>query len=316
MKAGVYSEADVAAEIVSFGNFARSLDEIDKNAEHLFHDRLRRIEEMSNSLSPEIKKTLRTHCLKETESELCQSTMIQHGRSKPFGYSGDFQMIDWTYTKHVESPTRRGEMWDRFYHRQVAPLAVCSRKDRFGEQLKLIAKKAGSRITVLNTGSGPGREVLDGAASAGLRPGDLEITCVDADKAAIEYAKRLLGEQWCSSCHFEHKNALRYHPKEQFDLAWSSGLFDYLDERMAAHLLKIMWANVKVGGRLVICNFADTHSTRPWIEWCGDWFLIHRSQYEMQLLAEYAGIVQGEAKISHDVDSLQAVRYLSIEKLA
>jgi len=254
--------------------------------------------------------------LEETNLELSRSRIINHGRSKPFGYSGDFQMIDWTYTKMVDSTDPRGEMWDRFYHRQIAPLAVCARKDRFGDVLRSVSLSAKSKISVLNVGSGPAREILDGAIAANLNPGDLRVICLDADKVAIEYAKRLLGPSWEAHCHFEHRNALRYRPRDSFDLVWSSGLFDYLDERLAIHLIKLLWGSVKVGGRMVIGNFAETHSTRSWIEWCGDWFLNHRDRDDMQRLTDGAGISDGNANISHAVDEFRAVRYLELVKIA
>ena len=131
---------------------------------------------------------------------------------------------------------------------------------------------------------------------------------------AIDYAKDLLGNAWNDRCKFENRNALRYRTKTTFDLVWSSGLFDYLEERLAAHLLKLMCKSVEAGGRVVIGNFAETHSTRPWIEWCGDWFLIHRTLQDMQSLVEKAEIDESNFKIHHEIDSLNAVRYLTIIK--
>jgi hypothetical protein len=54
------------------------------------------------------------------------------------------------------------------------------------------------------------------------------------------------------------------------------------------------------GDQLTIGNFADSHDTRPWIEWCGGWFLIHRTQEEMQA-ADQAGIPAEATMASHDI---------------
>jgi hypothetical protein len=241
------------------------------------------------------------------------SEVHRHGRAKPYGYSGDFQMIDWTYIKYLGKSDGRGRLWDAFYHRQVAPQAVCDRKERFGVALAEVAKDRSLPISVLNIGSGPAREVLDGAAFAKLPPSRLTVVCVDADERALAYARRVLGSAWKNDCTFENKSALRYRPKGTYDLVWSSGLFDYLEERLAVHLLKLMWTAVAPGGRVMVGNFADTHSTRPWIEWCGDWFLIHRTREDMQRLAEQAGLGPPQAKLFHEIDRWNGTRSHGIE---
>lgn len=100
----------------------------------------------------------------------------------------------------------------------------------------------------------------------------------------------LLGPEWTGSVEFWQGNAIKYRPTGAFDLVWSAGLFDYLNDRLALSLLKRLWGAAAPDGRLVIGNFANTHPTRSWIEWCGDWFLIHRSLGELHQLALAAGI--------------------------
>ncbi len=281
-----------------------------------FHRRLCEIDVLASECSKTELADLRKYCLALTETEFGQSTIIHHGRRKPYGYSGDFQIIDWTYTQFIGSRSARGKAWDEFYHRQVAPRAVRDRKDQFGLELTRVAARSSSRpIRVLNIGSGPARELLDGSKAAGLTPADLQVVCVDIDKNAISYARDLLGPSWEGFCSFEQKNAIRFRPKGQFDLVWSSGLFDYLEARVAAILLRTMYDATATGGQITIGNFADTHSTRPWIEWCGAWFLIHRTQDAMQTIADQAGIVGDQTTIRHNIDKLHAVRYMTIHKL-
>jgi len=277
--------------ILDFAEFLKDLNEA--NIEPLtgeFHARLDAIEESARSI-PDTYQDLRSFCFDATSSELDQSLIHRQGRRKPFGYPGDYQIIDWTYTKFDASPTPRGVFWDRFYHRQIAPLAVCDRKDRFGRILAQLAEtwRTGP-IRVLNVGSGPCREIVDAGKSIGLDPLDMQVLCVDIDPAAVAYAKSLLSSTWDRAVTFHIGSAARLRLKQEFDLIWSAGLFDYLDTRLATSLLRRLWNALADGGTLVIGNFADSHSTKPWIEWCGDWNLIHRSADALVGIALDAGI--------------------------
>ncbi len=310
----IWSDAAAAAvsSIEEFGAFIATYDgQESAYFDHEFHRRLAEIDKLAAQTGNELKK-LRRYCLHVTEKEFVQSELINHGRSKPYGYSGDFQMIDWTYLKHIGLSSARGQLWDRFYHRQIAPRAVCGRKDRFGQTLAEIAKHISGTIMVLSVGSGPAREIKEGAEYANLSPDRLKVICIDNDQRALDYAKEVIGPQWSNSIAFENRNALRYQPKSSYHLVWISGLFDYLEERLAVHLLKLMLSGVAPGGRLVLGNFAETHATRPWIEWCGDWFLIHRTLRDMHVLAEAAYRLCPQVQISYDLDDLNAIRYLTI----
>ena len=70
---------------------------------------------------------------------------------------------------------------------------------------------------------------------------NLSIDCYDQDENAIEYAKTLLGNN-LKFVNFYKENAVRIAfkkvvPNERYDLIFSLGLFDYLDERLAQRLI-------------------------------------------------------------------------------
>ena len=65
---------------------------------------------------------------------------------------------------------------------------------------------------------------------------------------------------------------------------------------------------VAPNGRLIVGAFAETNRTRPYMEWCGAWSLIHRTEKEMFDLAESAGIPL--EMCCQEVDSLGAIRFL------
>lgn len=133
-----------------------------------------------------------------------RSAVIAHGRNKPFGYAGDDQVFDWTYSQHADEVDAVGALLVELCHPQVAPRAVRDRKLRFERVLAEVACQVVHRpLRVLNFCSGPACETVD-------------------------------------------------------------------------------------------CAKAATHPTKNWIEWCGDWHLVHPTADQMRSLAAAAGLSKAE----------------------
>ena len=75
---------------------------------------------------------------------------------------------------------------------------------------------------------------------------------------------------------------------------------DYLDDRRGCSLLRRMWAWTPEGGRLVVGNFHPRNPSRAYMEWCGDWHLIHRSEGDMLRLAAGAGVPLGRCRLDSE----------------
>ena len=68
------------------------------------------------------------------------------------------------------------------------------------------------------------------------------------------------------------------------DLIYSAGLFDYLSLRSFQALLGALYDALSPGGLLAVGNVASHNPTRWFMEYCLDWFLIHRSRDELLAL--------------------------------
>ena len=79
---------------------------------------------------------------------------------------------------------------------------------------------------------------------------------------------------------------------DRFDLAYSTGLYDYLDERTATALTHGLYGRLRPGGEVVIANFASDARDIGYLEAIMDWSLTYRSEAQMRALAPPGSLVR------------------------
>jgi SAM-dependent methyltransferase len=209
-------------------------------------------------------------------------TMQGHGIRKPYGYAGDFEMIDriYQYSLTANPRTRR---WDEYFQSRGACEAVRNRKEYFLKLLASERRRLGDEFRVLNVGSGPARDVLEFFHGPGSGS-EITFDCVDMDANAIEYARSLCVGV-ANQVAFHRANIFKWRTSASYELVWSAGLFDYLDDNAFVALIRHMSSFLSKSGRLVIGNFSPENPTRDYMEF-GEWNLKHRSKEELLHLAE------------------------------
>jgi extracellular factor (EF) 3-hydroxypalmitic acid methyl ester biosynthesis protein len=218
---------------------------------------------------------------------------IRWSYKKPFGYSGDFQIIDYIYQN---SPRTVGfdRLWDNYFQELAVAKATRERKEDY-KKFIVDAVKARNKpgVRIMDLASGPAREIKEilDEDREGLFS-DAVFDCYDLDVNAIEYARKLL----CGSekVNFFQKNAIRLALKKdikqeisgEYDIIYSSGLLDYFDERIAARLVANLKRLLKKNGTMIIANVRDkfSNSSVSWMEWVAEWYLIYRTDKEFKAI--------------------------------
>jgi extracellular factor (EF) 3-hydroxypalmitic acid methyl ester biosynthesis protein len=211
-----------------------------------------------------------------------EDTMQGFVCKKPHGYHGDYEIIDRIYMEWI-SPKKHLENWDKFFHWQAAPKAVRNRKKYFKNILSEIDQSQVIEPAVLNVGSGPCRDIYEYKFKHPLSK--IHFDCLDMDSKAIEYSKQLLNGL---NITFFCENAFCFRSEKQYDLIWSAGLFDYLDNQKFVFLLRSLMKMLTINGKMVIGNFSTLNPSRDYMEF-GEWFLFHRDITELTELAGKAG---------------------------
>lgn len=237
-----------------------------------------------------------------------QNTFLGHVRAKPFGYAGDFLIIDKIYREQVTAD-QRFQKWDKFWNNLSASKAVRNRKDYF---IKTMRNRVEAGVTkkMLNVASGPARDVAE--LYKLIDPHALPITCVEADNYAINYAKNL-NKANAEHINFIHKNIFRFQTEEKFDIIWSAGLFDYFDDVVFAKLVSKFISWCKPGGEIIIGNFGLENPSRNYMELVGDWYLEHRSEDTLINLALQAGAKRENIYVGSEVEGVNLFLHIKVQ---
>lgn len=231
-----------------------------------------------------------------------KSTIQWHAWSKPYGYAGDFEIIDKIYTHRI-TPERPAKCWDQYFHQQAAPIAVRNRKTYFKNLLSAKLSKASSPIRLLNIASGPARDLYELYDSLANKE-HLTTTCVEMDLRAIDFAKTL-NANYLDRITFVEKNIFRYTDDKIYDVVWSAGLFDYFDDRTFVRILGRMKGWLREGGEIIIGNFNAEHNpSRDYMEILGDWYLHHRSTEQLRQLAIDAGFTSSSISLESEPEQV------------
>ena len=102
----------------------------------------------------------------------------------------------------------------------------------------------------------------------------------------------------------------------QSDVVYASGLFDYLDQRSGALLLRRMFASVTAGGSVLIPNLTPHNEEVGYMEAVMDWWMCYRSEADMCELAALLPADPFQVRTATFLSSENRVAWLQIDRLA
>ncbi|NOY36655.1 MAG: class I SAM-dependent methyltransferase [Chlorobi bacterium] len=216
---------------------------------------------------------------------LNKENMIGYGYVKPYGYAGDFHVIDMIYqVKTSDDP--RYHKWDKWYHEQHAPQAVRNRKEFFLNLCAELDAKNDKPKEMLILGSGPAADVFEYLES---NPDSrIHFDLLDLDQRAIDYAREK-NLKYLDRLNFIRINVLRFKTHKFYDTIWSAGLFDYFKEKHFVYLVNKYREFIAEDGEMVIGNFADGNPSVKLMHVLCDWNLNLRSKEDLTHYAVAAG---------------------------
>lgn len=227
---------------------------------------------------------------------------------KPYGYAGDYKIIDDIYRN---SPQTQGfdRLFDNYFQASAISVAVRNRKDDFKRKVLDFVKREYNRpLRIMNLASGPCRDLQEMLSVNGTQCNNVTFDCYDQDEKALVFAKNLLADQ--SNVNFIKENALRIAfrknitslIKNKYDLIYSAGLFDYFNEKVASRTIHGLRNLLTENGILLIANVREKYSNPSvhFMEWVGDWNLVYRDDDAFRNIFIDAGFKKSELKLEYE----------------
>ncbi|HEC44621.1 MAG TPA: class I SAM-dependent methyltransferase [Bacteroides sp.] len=240
------------------------------------------------------------------KDSLDENTLIGHGFVKPYGYPGDFTIIHAIY-KNSFNPDPRYSNWDKFFQNQPGAQAVRNRKEYFLNYCRKLEESDRKEVNILILGCGPATDVNEFYA---LYPESrIRFHLIDFDQNALDFAgqqnKKING-----NIQYFRINVLRFKPLKMYDLIWSAGLFDYFKEKHFIYLINKYVKYLADDGEYVIGNFSHLNPTKRLMEVLSDWYLNHRSKYDLIRMAVEAEADEDRVRV--DMEELGVNLFLRI----
>lgn len=231
---------------------------------------------------------------------------ISWSYSKPYGYAGDFKIIDDIYQNQATS-VGFDRLFDNYFLMSPASIATRNRKEDFKRKIKDFMLSRKNEISILDVASGPCRDVFELINSDASSFEKVSFTCMDKEPAAIAYANNLIGQK--KNVNLIQTDIFRlalkkksYDSAPKYDFIYSTGLFDYLSDELALRLIANFKTLLKPGGVLGIANYLDRYSNTSlhFMELVGDWELVYRSRMDFENVFLKAGFQKTELEFDFE----------------
>jgi len=202
---------------------------------------------------------------------------------KPRGYAGDAELLDFIYGREEQWPAPRASSIGRhiFDYTTACPASegVLARRGFIADLIDRLAVES-HRPHILSVASGHLREA--GLAAAVKRRRIGRLVALDADAESLKEVQKCYSCLGVETVQAQIRGLLTNRlDLGKFDLVYTTGLFDYLQQSLGRRLVSNMFGMLRPGGQLVVANFLPGIHDVGYMEAYMDWFLIYRTRKDM-----------------------------------
>ena len=224
-----------------------------------------------------------------------QAPLHHRALMKPLGYAGDYLMMEMLYDDDpFKGPTSYFKMIQAISCRCISGKFCQERIPYFLQKFHFIGSEAvqhHGNFRMMSLACGSSREIQEFIKSNPVSH-STEVFLVDQDTKAIEHSRHHI-EQVKQGAH--HKIQTTYYGESlidlltnnplqrfpRFDLIYSGGLFDYIDDQSFKLAVEVLYSMLREGGALVLGNISPDDYSKI-IKWyLDDWPLIYRSKQDL-----------------------------------
>lgn len=244
---------------------------------------------------------------------LLEDPYSRDARLKPAGYAGDARTLDYVYLQDpgLPAPTSGGRAL--FDIATSVPIAAAVRNRSVWLARQIATRAEQGPLRVASIACGHARE-LDHVPAALLSR--MTYWGLDQDAKSIRHCRRRFEPDGATfeagSVRDVLTGRVRIPPS---DLVYASGLFDYLEDRAAALLIRRMFAATRPGGSALVPNLRPDNEELGYMEAVMDWWMVYRSESDLRELAAAAGLSESDARVTTFSTSANRVAWLQVDRM-
>ncbi len=291
----------------------------------LFEDKLDELKNLVNDFSQQEHMLHGFYFRKQLWNYILSCPFNARAILKPRGYAGDSELMRMVYLNDYQGDSTFSKITHKHAVEHTASQSVRYRKTLITQMLHKskinLPLPSPDKFKVLSVGCGPAFE-LEEILKSPQDCANYKFTLFDQDSVALSEAAELASEiekklgvpPTVDYVHgsvrlmlFSRKLKQKW---GQFHFIYSMGLFDYLNSRVATAVLDRLYGLLKPGGELVVGNFHVSNSSRYYLQYWGDWVLLHRTE------EEFTSLFQNNScgKVSVLYDDTGSQMFLHIKK--
>ncbi len=248
-----------------------------------------------SGLAEEQHSIYRSYYKKQITPLIVHSPLLRRAYTKPLGYAGDYEMMNMLYREHAEGDSLFGRALNLYAAQEGAAQANINRLEYLSAKIRAAIEVRG-RVRLASIGCGPARELFVLLERNPELGPFIDVALIDQEERVLTYCERTLSPiamRTGAKVHFIRESVRRLLTAKKLkealgerDFIYSAGLFDYLNARSFSALLSVLYEALAPSGHLAIGNVASNNPSRYFMEYCLDWFLIHRSREDLLSFAE------------------------------
>ena len=204
---------------------------------------------------------------------------------KPFGYPGDYKVINYYYKGSSETLTFFDHLLDQYTIHHTSCGRGVQNRIKFIKNFIITLNQKKQSLNILNVASGPAEEVRQLSLEDGLT-NPINWDLLDIDKKALTHIKTLLSKQ--NNISYINENIFNFIRKphtKKYDLIYSLGLFDYFNDASFKRIMNNLFKLLNEDGILIIGNLSE-HEHKSYMELVADWKLYYRSSSDLIKIAK------------------------------
>jgi extracellular factor (EF) 3-hydroxypalmitic acid methyl ester biosynthesis protein len=267
------------------------------NFRRFFEDNLDKLKNLVDDFSQEEHQLHGFYFRKQLWNYILSCPFTARAVLKPRGYAGDSELMRMVYLNDYQGDSTFSKITHKHAVEHAAAQSVRYRITLITQILhklkNLLPLPSPDKFKVLSVGCGPAFELKQILKS----PQDCAnhtFTLFDQDSVALSEAAELASEiekkigaapavEYVQGSVrlmlFSRKLKQKW---GQFHFIYCMGLFDYLNSRVATAVLDRLYRLLKPGGELVVGNFHVSNSSKYYMQYWGDWVLLHRTKKEFK----------------------------------